>query len=228
MKFIKLRKTKKSTTATTKSLKRITSSESLASTVSVDSSRSQQDVSECERGRSVTFRHWSANEFYEDNRCDEFSRSLTWYGEDDYARFKKDTKEVVDKAVQEREGNEEAKKAFYKFVYGLHCSTKDAKKLVHNGEKLLSARQLHYLPQLYVSGDESRLDLIGLESQVINDLHKETKSRRKQLRAALQKAQSERWISKDELMEECRFASLRLSLSSAMFAQLLAKAQCDS
>uniref|UniRef100_A0A7S2YQI4 Uncharacterized protein n=1 Tax=Entomoneis paludosa TaxID=265537 RepID=A0A7S2YQI4_9STRA len=175
--------------------------------------------------RRVTFSE-DLNIHHRDTKAD-FDCSITWYSEDEYAQFKRDMKATVDQALDEQKGNNEARKAFYKFVRGLHSSSKQFQKLVRNADDLLTPRQLRYLSQLYAV-DEKRLDLIGLEYQVIPGLKKETKQVRERIQDATTRVQMEcrkGWFKPNELDEELRFACLQLTLAPVMFAQMLAKAQ---
>mmetsp|Transcript_31979 Transcript_31979/g.66740 ORF Transcript_31979/g.66740 Transcript_31979/m.66740 type:complete len:254 (-) Transcript_31979:95-856(-) len=223
---------------------KVSSSDSLSSQVSVNVSKPQQEMlddatsvaSNSTRSsvvrRSVTFDEGKNERFYNELSQESYGE-ITWYGADDYARFKQEMKDAVQKAQEEQEGSQESKKAFYKFVRGLNTSSKEFKGMVRNCEKLLSPRQVAYLKQLYVDStiDVSaidRFDLIGLEYQVVNRLQKETKQLRKTIQDAVREVQGEcqkGWFKKEELDEECRFACLKRTLGPAMFAQMLAKAQ---
>lgn len=176
--------------------------------------------------RRVTFDE-SKNKKYAHYSEHEYDGKVAWYGDEDYARFKREMKEAVESSLREQEQEtNEAQKTFYLYLQGLYSSAQQAKKVTLNADKVLTERQEQYLSSLYLQGD--RVDMIGLETHMLKSVQKDTKSIRKRVNASLVHVKDDfkkGWFREEDFPEECRFACIKQTMPSVLFAQLLAKAR---
>lgn len=194
--------------------------------------KSQRDlddiVSEFDSGgsnvRRVTFNE-SKNKNYTHDPEYEYDGEVSWYDDGDYARFKLEAREAVQRALEEQE-NDTALDSFYSSLRDLYSSAQQAKKITPNADKILTAHQKQDLLLLY--GEGNRIDMIGLEIHALKPVQKDTKSIRRRVYASLIQVRDDYkkgWFPEEDFPEECRFACIKQTMTSVLFAQLLAKSQ---
>mmetsp|Transcript_12246 Transcript_12246/g.16018 ORF Transcript_12246/g.16018 Transcript_12246/m.16018 type:complete len:216 (-) Transcript_12246:80-727(-) len=181
------------------------------------------------KSRAIAFDE-DANEYFDNTmRCFE-DCAETWFEKKDYNNFRVNRRETIQKALNEQKCKEQtsvSNASFSKVIRALYTATSSVAYVLNDVSQALSDKQKEQISQLY-GNDESLLELIGLEYQVVVEIKKEAQTKREDLQDVVYDVQLEhkRGMWNDvEVQDELRDSCLNFTQSSGLFAQLLALAQ---
>ena len=170
-----------------------------------------------------------ANEYYENYGTCAEDCVYNWYAREDYVVFRHNMRETIQQALLEQE---HCDGHFFRVLRTLFVATRNVDYILNDVSEALTEQQEEQICQLYhMEPEENRIELLGLEYQVVDDIRKESRAQRDELQDVVYDVQVEyskgMW-TKEEVSEELRESCISFTQASHLFAQLLAKAQRGS